>query len=330
MTIFVKIKQKPLSMKKILIAAVALAIAFAPASLAQRPGGPRPGAKPDTEKKDEPEKPAPELKVTAGLFGVAQHEKDWYFDIPDSLLGRRILAVTRFVKHTPGASEYGGEMVSDRMIYWEKAPNGNLLLRIDPNVIHSEEGEDIDLAVKASSENPIVASLKPEKTASPGCTRVKVTSLFEGDNQPFSLSPASKRSYNLGGLKGDASFIQSIRTYPINTEVTTTKTFTYNAPTPTAAGPAARGTMLPAGSQAGVVTLVLNTSTTPASVTSPTATRSSPTSSRPWSASASSPAGAWRPVRRTWRSRSAANSWSRSSPSSITSTRPPRNSGART
>jgi hypothetical protein len=247
-------------MKKILIAAVALAIAFAPASLAQRPGGPRPGAKPDTEKKDEPEKPAPELKVTAGLFGVAQHEKDWYFDIPDSLLGRRILAVTRFVKHTPGASEYGGEMVSDRMIYWEKAPNGNLLLRIDPNVIHSEEGEDINLAVKASSENPIVASLKPEKTASPGCTRVKVTSLFEGDNQPFSLSPASKRSYNLGGLKGDASFIQSIRTYPINTEVTTTKTFTYNAPTPTAAGPAARGAMLPAGSQAGVVTLVLNTS----------------------------------------------------------------------
>ena len=95
-------------MKKTLIAAVALLLAFAPASLAQRPG-PRPGAKPGTEKKDdkkyEPEKPAPELKVTAGLFGVAQHEKDWYFDIPDSLLGRRILAVTRFVKHTPGASE---------------------------------------------------------------------------------------------------------------------------------------------------------------------------------------------------------------------------------
>ena len=219
MTIFVRIKQKPLPMKRILIAAVTLAIAFAPATLAQRPGGPRPGAKPDTEKKDEPEKPAPELKVTAGLFGVAQHEKDWYFDIPDSLLGRRILAVTRFVKHTPGASEYGGEMVSNRMIYWEKATNGNLLLRIDPNVIHSEEGDEIDLAVKASSENPIVASLKPEKTASAGCTRVKVTSLFEGDNQPFSLTPATKRSYNLGGLKGDASFIQSIRTYPINTEV---------------------------------------------------------------------------------------------------------------
>ena len=246
-------------MKKILIAAVALLVATAPATLAQRPG-PRPDAKPDTEKKDEPEKPLPELKVTAGLFGVAQHEKDWYFDIPDSLLGRRILAVTRFVKHTQGASEYGGEMVSNRMIYWEKASNGNLLLRIDPNVIHADDGQEISRAVQASSENPIVASLKPEKKASEGCTRVKVTSLFEGDTQPFTLSAASKRSYNLGGIKGDASFINSIRTYPINTEVTVTKTFTYNAPTPTAPGPAARANTLPAGSEAGVVTLVLNTS----------------------------------------------------------------------
>ena len=66
---------------------------------------------------------------------------------------------------------------------------------------------------------------------------------------------------NLGGIKGDASFIESIRTYPINTEVTVTKTFTYNQPTPGAggAGPV-RSQYLPAGSEAGVVTLVLNTS----------------------------------------------------------------------
>ena len=247
-------------MKKILIAAVTLLVVAAPASFAQR-STPKPAAgKPDTEKKEDAEKPAPELNVTAGLVGVAQQEKDWYFDVPDSLLGRRILAVTRFVSNTPGASEYGGEMISSRMIYWEKASNGNLLLRIDPNTVHAGEGQEIGRAVKASSENPIVASLKPEKKASEGCTRVKVTALFEGDNQPFSLTAADKKSYNLGGIKGDASFIQSIRTYPINTEVTTTKTFTYNAPAQTAPGPAARANTLPAGTQAGVVTLVLNTS----------------------------------------------------------------------
>ena len=245
-------------MKRILIAAVAIMMVAAP-SWAQPRGG-RPG-KPEAEKSAEAEKPAPELKVTPGMFGVAHNEKDWYFDVPDSLLGRRILAVTRYVSNTPGASQYGGEEVTEHMIYWEKASNGNLLLRIDALTIDADKDQDIWKAVKVSSENPIVASIKPEKNASAGCTRVKVTNLFEGDVQAFSLSSASKRQMNLGGVKGDASFIESIRTYPINTEVTVTKTFSYNQPMPGAggAGPV-RTQYLPAGSEAGSVTLVLNTS----------------------------------------------------------------------
>ena len=245
-------------MKRILIAAVAIMMVAAP-SWAQPKGG-RPG-KPEAEKSAEAEKPAPELKVTPGMFGVAHDEKDWYFDVPDSLLGRRILAVTRYVSNTPGASQYGGEEVTEHMIYWEKASNGNLLLRIDALTIDADKDQDIWKAVKVSSENPIVASIKPEKNASAGCTRVKVTNLFEGDVQAFSLSSASKRQMNLGGVKGDASFIESIRTYPINTEVTVTKTFSYNQPMQGAggAGPV-RTQYLPAGSEAGSVTLVLNTS----------------------------------------------------------------------
>ena len=245
-------------MKRILIAAVAIMMVAAP-SWAQPKGG-RPG-KPEAEKSAEAEKPAPELKVTPGMFGVAHDEKDWYFDVPDSLLGRRILAVTRYVSNTPGASQYGGEEFTEHMIYWEKASNGNLLLRIDALTIDADKDQDIWKAVKVSSENPIVASIKPEKNASAGCTRVKVTNLFEGDVQAFSLSSASKRQMNLGGVKGDASFIESIRTYPINTEVTVTKTFSYNQPMPGAggAGPV-RSQYLPAGSEAGSVTLVLNTS----------------------------------------------------------------------
>ncbi|MCR5464031.1 MAG: zinc-dependent metalloprotease [Bacteroidales bacterium] len=250
-------------MKRILITVVAIMMAAAPLALAQPRGGrPMPG-KPDTEKKDEPEKPAPELKVTPGMFGVAHQEKDWYFEIPDNLLGRRILAVTRYVSNTPGASKYGGEEVTESMIYWEKASNGNLLLRVDALTIQADKGQDIEKAVKVSSENPIIASIKPEKSSTPGTTRVKVTNLFEGDVQAFSLNSMTKRQMNLGGVKGDASFIESVRTYPINTEVTVTKTFTYNAPTPNFGGGGqspVRAQYLPAGSEAGTVTMVLNTS----------------------------------------------------------------------
>ena len=231
-----------------------------------QPRGPRPGAAPDA--KDTPaekEKEAPvQLSFKPGLFGVAQNEKDWYLEIPDSLLGRRFLTVTRYVSMTPGASEYGGEEVNENMLYWEKASNGNLLLRADIVNVQADEDQAIYKAVKVSSENPIVASFKPEKGGEKA-TRIKANSLFEGDVQVFSLDNMSKRQYNLGGVKGDASFIESIRTYPINTEVTVTKTFTYNQPQPSAGGPGgpggpARQTMLPAGREAGTVTIVLNTS----------------------------------------------------------------------
>jgi hypothetical protein len=225
--------------------------------------GPRPGADKDAPKEESKKEAPVNLAFSQGLFSVAQNEKDWYMEIPDNLLGRRFLAITRFVSNTVGAGVYGGEEVNEAMLYWEKAANGNLLLRADVLNIYAAEDQIIDKAVKISSENPIVASFKPEKNANAGATRIKVNSLFEGDTQVLSFDSGRKRQFNLGGLKGDASFIQSVRTYPINTEVTVTKTYSYNQPQggPGAGGPGpARSSSLPAGRETGVVTVVLNTS----------------------------------------------------------------------
>ena len=237
-----------------------MALTVCVSGLAQ-PKGPRPASPGDKEKTEEKkEAPALNLTFSKGLFGAAQNEKDWYLEIPDSLLGRRFLAVTRYVSNTVGAGVYGGEEVNEAMLYWEKASNGNLLLRSDVLGIVAPKDDSIAEAVRVSSENPIVASFKPEKGASAGTTRIKANSLFEGDTQVFSLDSRSKKQYNLGGVKADASFIQSIRSFPINTEVTVTKTYSYNQPSgaPGASGP--RSTTLPAGRESGFVTVVLNTS----------------------------------------------------------------------
>jgi len=235
-------------------------MAFLALTLSAGAQGRKPAEKPaaDAAKDGEKKEETVELNFTQGLFGVAQHENDWYFEVPDSLLGRRMLAVTRFVSNTVDAGNYGGEEVNEQMIYWEKASNGNLLLRTDVLSIQAAADQDIFKAVKVSSENPIVASFKPEKKSTEGTTRVKVNSLFEGDVQVFSITPGDKHGYNLGGVKGDASFIGSIRTYPINTEVTVTKTYNYNAST--GGNNNQRAKNLPAGRQAGTVTVVLNTS----------------------------------------------------------------------
>ena len=248
-------------MKRFLISILGLTLCLG--QLAAQP--PFPPRTPASEPKDAQEDTAAVVPAIEGLFGVANKENDWYFEIPDDLLGKRILAVTRFVTNTVGSGEYGGEEVNEAMVYWEKAPNGNLLLRADVLGIKAPDDDIIARAVAVSSENPIIASFKPEKGGSYG-TRIKVNSLFEDDIQVFSLNAMSKRQYNLAALKRDATFLTSIRTYPINTEVTVTKTYAYNAQAPGApgaGGPPSGGpmaNMLPAGMATGSVTLQLNTS----------------------------------------------------------------------
>ena len=247
-------------MKKIFIVAISLLAGISALAQPPRPGGPKPGADKDAPKDGEKkEAPAPvNLNFKDGLFSVAQNDRDWYMEIPDSLLGRRFLAVTRFAANTPGASEYGGEEVNEALLYWEKALNGNLLLRADVINVVGKSGDIIAEAVRVSSENPIVASYKPEKDARAGYTRIKVNNIFEGDTQVFSFDQRTKKQYSLAALNKDATFIQSMRTYPINTEVTVTKTYGYAQPAGVAGVLA--GSSLPAGRISGNVTIVLNTS----------------------------------------------------------------------
>src|SRR5436305_5520131 len=58
-----------------------------------------------------------------GLFTVHKVDEKWYFEIPDSILNREILAITRFAKSPAGSRSYGGEKVNEQTIRWEKGPS---------------------------------------------------------------------------------------------------------------------------------------------------------------------------------------------------------------
>lgn len=216
-------------------------------------------AKDKKKKGEEPQKVETPAPVKEGLFGVSQQKDKWYFTVPDSILGRPILAITRYVASPVDAGVYGGEMVNNQTVYWEKGVNNTLILRSLVLNAEGAEGSEIKKAVRVSSENPILAVCKIEGNTA-GTSRVDVTQLFAGETSAFSMSERAKKSYHLGGLKKESSFIQSIRTYPINTEVTTTKTYSAQAPDYSRSNPSDRGTYLPAGNLTGNVSVQLNTS----------------------------------------------------------------------
>jgi len=186
----------------------------------------------------------------SGLFDVKRVEQKWYFEVPDSMLNRYILVVTRYVTTPQGMGSFGGEQTNEQTIYFEKGNNNNLLLR---SVLYRQDvkssEESIYKAVMQSQENPIVAAFEIKaKNPKTGNAVIEVTDFFKKDNPIVSIGATEKSDKKLGSVADDRSFIEKISTYPINIEIKTTKTYS------TSAG------NIPSGALTGAVTVRLNTS----------------------------------------------------------------------
>jgi len=195
-----------------------------------------------------------------GLFNVHKVEDKWYFEIPDSMFNRQIMAVTRFSKVAGGGFVYGGELANEQVVTWEKGPNKNVFLRVITTISVADSTNQIYKAVTNSNVNPIAAAfeVKSRSKDSAGLV-IDVTAFFNGDNQVVSIDPMGKKSLNLANLAPERSFIKDINSYPLNIEVKTVKT--YNAmPNFGGGGGVIISAGLPAAFAAGAVTFEMNTS----------------------------------------------------------------------
>ncbi|MDR3715761.1 MAG: zinc-dependent metalloprotease [Puia sp.] len=193
-----------------------------------------------------------------GLFTVHKVDEKWYFEIPDSLFGREILAITRVAKTATGAG-YGGEETNEQLLRFEKGPENKVFIRVVLYVNTASDTLPIFQAVRNSNLEPIAASFEiktPAKDTSG--TVIDVTDFFKGDNQIVSLSPTQKRQFNLGGPISDRSYINYIRTFPNNTEIRVTRTYGSSPSLGFSFGGSVGS--IPAAGAAGSVTLELNTS----------------------------------------------------------------------
>ena len=204
------------------------------------------------KKKDERKEEKKETPVSRGLFGVQRDGDKWYFHVPDSVVGRPFLAITRYVSTPTGARVYGGEEVNEQTFYWEKA-DGKLLLRSLVYISAADSSQAIARAVAASTEDPIVEAFKIESAKADSAKhvayKVDITKLFGKENVAVGLTAAAKKDLGLAAMNAERSFIKSVATYPINTEVKTVRT--YNCK---------EDGRLPAGRYAGVATFEMNTS----------------------------------------------------------------------
>ncbi|MFZ9588246.1 MAG: zinc-dependent metalloprotease [Chitinophagaceae bacterium] len=199
-------------------------------------------------------------KTTKGLFTVHKLDDKYFFELPENLFDKEIMAITRFSKVAGGGGVYGGELANQQVVKFEKGPDNKVFMRVVTLISVADSSQPIYKAVSNSNLDPIAASfdIKSLGKDSSGAV-IEVTDFFKGDNQAVSVNSQAKRRLNLTGLLNDRSYIDVIKSFPINTEVRTVKTYG-SSPAPAGMGGFPAASSLPAANAAGAITLEINTS----------------------------------------------------------------------
>jgi len=182
------------------------------------------------KKKQQAEAPKDSVKVEKpaidrdGLFHVTKMKGEWFFEIPDSLIGREFLTTVRYTSTPAGTGKFGGEQVNQQTVYFQAAPDDMLLLRARLFINVADTAENINRAITISNENPIIGSFKVESHKN-NVYKIKVNGFFNGDNQALGLPKSVKDGFSLQNLVGEMSYIEDIQSFPMNTEVRLVKTY---------------------------------------------------------------------------------------------------------
>lgn len=202
-------------------------------------------------------------KGQQGMFTLYEKEGKFFVEIPNTMFGRDILTVTRISKSgagfRSGGSGYAGDDVNQNMIRFDKGPDNKVFLRSISVLEKSEDSTGgMYWNVQNSNLQPIAAAFDVKawgKDSASGVV-IELTDYMKGDNEILFFDSRAKRSYGLGGLQSDRSYISEVKSYPQNIEIRTVKTYTRSS-----SGPSIPG--LPPTASAGggqPATLELNTS----------------------------------------------------------------------
>lgn len=187
-----------------------------------------------------------DTKTDEGLFKVHFIDDAYLFEIPDSLLEREMLMVTRIAKNTSNDMSFGGEETDTQVLRWQKKDKQILLRVVSHNIVANEELPVHEAVVNSNFEPVLFAfpikAFNNDKTS----TVIDVTELFTTDVKPLGLPESVRKQYKITKLEPKNSFIESIKSYPLNIELRHVKTYSASEP--------------PSNSSTGMVSVEMNNS----------------------------------------------------------------------
>ena len=165
-----------------------------------------------------------EMKTDEGLFKVHSLEDTFLFEVPDSLLNREMLMVTRIAKTANGIG-FGGGKTNTQVLRWERKKK-KILLRIVSHSVVADTILPVHEAVVNSNFEPVLFSF-PIKAFNKDTTAVVIdaTSLFSTDVKPLGFPQFYRKRYGVTRIDKSRSYIDRVSSYPQNIETRHVKTY---------------------------------------------------------------------------------------------------------
>ena len=163
------------------------------------------------------------------LFSVSKIDNRYYFEIPDSLLGREMTVVTRLKKAPAGIGvdrqQYGGEQENQQVWKWEEHGQ-QIFIRVIDYSLKADSGSTMLLSVQNSSLNTILYAFEIKKHDLVKHTvTIDVTDFYNGDITALGISDTLRKAYRVSSLDPSRSYIDTIKGFSTNLEVQTIKTY---------------------------------------------------------------------------------------------------------
>ncbi|MFN1834741.1 zinc-dependent metalloprotease [Balneola sp. MJW-20] len=164
-----------------------------------------------------------------GLFTIHKLDDKYFFEIPDSLLDRDMLIVTRIAKTASGIG-FGGGKTDETVVNWER--NGDkILLRLVSFDVTADTSLPVHTAVVNSNFEPIIKSFDIEALNEDSTgTVIDATDLWTDDIELLGLPGRRRTQYRVTRIDNDRSYIDRLSSYPINIEARHVKTYNANNP----------------------------------------------------------------------------------------------------
>ena len=185
--------------------------------------------KKDSKEKNYEDIVTDEAITDKGLFDVHQVDDNYYYEIPDSLFGCEMLVVTRIAKTASGIG-FGGGKQNTQVLRWDKRSK-RVLLRVVSHQVVAADSLPIHEAVVNSNFEPILYSFDIKTIGKDSTsTVIQVNKFLESDVKAIGFPASRRKTYKISSLDKSRSFIESIKSYPLNVEMRHVKTYNSSEP----------------------------------------------------------------------------------------------------